>query len=79
MGHHTPNVQSIRRQTAGHRGPLQKILVANRGVSGQVVFLHTLIPSHISMNLCRKSRSGSLERLTNWPCTLWLSTLTRTE
>ncbi|KAI9606086.1 hypothetical protein H4Q26_004460 [Puccinia striiformis f. sp. tritici PST-130] len=31
MGHHTPNVQSIRRQTAGHRGPLQKILVANRG------------------------------------------------
>lgn len=32
MGHHTPNVQSIRRQTAGHRGPLQKVLVANRGV-----------------------------------------------
>ncbi|KAH9817180.1 hypothetical protein DFH28DRAFT_926723 [Melampsora americana] len=31
MGHHTPNVQSIRRHTAGHRGPLQKILVANRG------------------------------------------------
>jgi hypothetical protein len=28
------SIQTIRRKAAGHHGPLTKILVANRGVSG---------------------------------------------
>jgi hypothetical protein len=73
------SIQTIRRKSAGHSGPLTKILVANRGVS--IISIPDLIISPISNIIgscihthraythCRKSPSVFSVLPMNWQCT----------